>query len=948
LPFSSAARNTPEAVIRSLVRHDTAVFDVFVSYRTDDARFGAASAYERLADRFGGDRIFLDHVSLGPGDVYPASIRAAVEQARVMVVLIGHEWFGADHDIEVRLIDRENDWVRREIRRALERGIAIIPVLLDGTPLPSPDSLPPDVRGLVLRQTMEVRHRNLGRDLDRLSDAVARYLPAQASGGAASAPVPGPARPADLDALETDDHRTMGLVTTHKVTGRVVQADWLGTDLPSDGSRRSRSSRARPLILAAGVLAAVSIATIALSADHRASSSIVLGVNAPIGIILALLAIGRERDDEAVRGASTDGDRAARRNAAARRLVDEQLRLWGKEIEQRGIRRDVESSGLAKVRWRYGPAELAPTLDDVNTWPPDTTGIRPMWPDAPRILGTGLVTRLYAEVYSRLRHGRLVILGPAGSGKTAAMLTLMLDALEKVPAVTGPDGRDRPLPVPVWLTLGDWNPTTTSFPDWVVTVISRDHRYLTAREYGADVVTHLLRTGRLALFLDGFDEMPADLRGPALEKLDDEAAGIILVLASRPEAYRSALVSGRFRNAVTIMLLPLSVRAAGKYLTCDRHSYQDEWRAVAQYLRDFPTGIVAETLRTPLTLSLASIAHQDRDPTELIEPNNSRTREDLGRHLLRKYLERAYPNPRQRERAIYSLRWVADRMTSRDLAWWQIPTWISAGRHWIGALTLSLVCGAAVLFTMLGHVFNPVVIILIDVIGGLFVVIGAIQVAALMTMFGSGLMGDSIQRLREGPIFGSPTGPRALRVRLPRPADLRRQLGTGVICGSTAGLTGRLIGDLVGAGWALPFEIGFFVVGGLACAAIDVWLTPVAGEPSATPYTTYKQDRQTSLLCGAVGALVFGTAAGFSIGHVAGTAWGWYGGAFIGAVFALLFGNGDALAILFANVYLLVVEGRLVRIMRLLRDAHDRQVLRQAGAVYQFRHAELQDYLREL
>jgi hypothetical protein len=31
--------------------------------------------------------------------------------------------------------------------------------------------------------------------------------------------------------------------------------------------------------------------------------------------------------------------------------------------------------------------------------------------------------------------------------------------------------------------------------------------------------------------------------------------------------------------------------------------------------------------------------------------------------------------------------------------------------------------------------------------------------------------------------------------------------------------------------------------------------------------------------------------------------------------------------------------------MRVCEDALDRQVLRQAGAVYQFRHAELQDHL---
>jgi hypothetical protein len=41
----------------------------------------------------------------------------------------------------------------------------------------------------------------------------------------------------------------------------------------------------------------------------------------------------------------------------------------------------------------------------------------------------------------------------------------------------------------------------------------------------------------------------------------------------------------------------------------------------------------------------------------------------------------------------------------------------------------------------------------------------------------------------------------------------------------------------------------------------------------------------------------------------------------------------------------LAVGGRRVRFVPLLEDALRRQVLRQAGAVYQFRHAELQDRL---
>jgi WD40 repeat protein len=165
-------------------------FDVFVSYRTVDARFGAAAAYDSLADRFGVDRVFLDHASMGPGEPYPASIRAALDQVRVLVVLIGPEWLSTQADTGVRLVDQTGDWVRQEIRRGLERGIGIIPVLLDGTPLPLPAELPDDIRDLVTCQALEVRHRSLRADLNRLANAVARWISTRddhkyAAGGAA-------------------------------------------------------------------------------------------------------------------------------------------------------------------------------------------------------------------------------------------------------------------------------------------------------------------------------------------------------------------------------------------------------------------------------------------------------------------------------------------------------------------------------------------------------------------------------------------------------------------------------------------------------------------------------------------------------------------------------------------------------------------------------------------
>jgi tetratricopeptide (TPR) repeat protein len=147
-------------------------FDIFINYRDADARFGAAATYELLAGRFDRSRMFLDNQSMGPGSVYPEQINAALESTRVLVVLIGPAWL-IDTDGTQPPIHRETDWVRREIRRAIERAIPIVPVLLDGTSLPDPQLLPADIRSLVHRQATSVRHHTLGVDVRRLADHLA-------------------------------------------------------------------------------------------------------------------------------------------------------------------------------------------------------------------------------------------------------------------------------------------------------------------------------------------------------------------------------------------------------------------------------------------------------------------------------------------------------------------------------------------------------------------------------------------------------------------------------------------------------------------------------------------------------------------------------------------------------------------------------------------------------
>ncbi|HEX4724180.1 MAG TPA: tetratricopeptide repeat protein [Pseudonocardiaceae bacterium] len=165
--------------------------DIFVNYRSADARFGAAATYELLANRFDRTRIFLDNQSIGPGGDYPDRLRAALESMRVLLVLIGPRWLATDPRSPDRLlIHDEQDWVRQEISRAFERSVRVVPILLDGSPLPDAAILPDVIRQLVSCQAVQVSHLRLGADIDQLADQLAELVPGLGPAKARLVPVP--------------------------------------------------------------------------------------------------------------------------------------------------------------------------------------------------------------------------------------------------------------------------------------------------------------------------------------------------------------------------------------------------------------------------------------------------------------------------------------------------------------------------------------------------------------------------------------------------------------------------------------------------------------------------------------------------------------------------------------------------------------------------------------
>lgn len=616
-------------------------------------------------------------------------------------------------------------------------------------------------------------------------------------------------------------------------------------------------------------------------------------------------------------------------SVAADRLAEATAARW---LSEAGRRRIV-TPAPATVRWRWAAGDFASQRADVAVRPAPGTGPLPL-PDLREpgeLLGSGVVTRLHEEVYARLPHGRLVLLGEPGAGKTGAMILLLLAALASRGSVAS-DQRIR-VPVPVWLTMGGWDPGTVTLQEWAVSTMNRDYPFLRARDYGFDVARELVRRGRVALFLDGLDEMPEGKRGQAIKCISDEAQSLRIVMTSRTEEYGHVLQSNRLDNTAVVELRPIRPAAAADYLLLGQAGpRQPQWETLADHLRENPSSVAARALDNPLTLSLVRDVYSSGDPVALTVTDLFSTVEAIRAHLIDQTLVTAYPPRARRAYGTAWLTWVSHHMgTSRDLLWWHIPAWIPRWQLMIatGSCTV-LACGLWVWF-WLG--FN--------VPGGL--------VYALIFGCASGLVTGFMSRR-------DPREPRALVIRKPQWRELGRiaWVETQLVIACAIAVSGLALWvNKLGTGttgWDFVSVLIFLLLSTplawLPFGFLALWSTPIAGSRSATPVGSYRSDCRASVVCG----LAVGLAAGLAPALFIASYGNWHAGLVIGAA---LFAVGSTVGLASGQVPMVWVSElvltfqlrRSVHFIHFMEDALARQVLRQAGSVYQFRHSTLQERL---
>jgi WD40 repeat protein len=597
-----------------------------------------------------------------------------------------------------------------------------------------------------------------------------------------------------------------------------------------------------------------------------------------------------------------------------------------------------------------------------------------------------------ARSFARIPSGRLVVLGEPGAGKTVIALMITLGLL---------DDRRPGDPVPVLLSASSWDPISESMDEWIVHGLGG--AYYNGR---SETPALLLRHHLLLPVIDGLDEIPEAQRRSAIRSINQAVRGDRpVVVTCRAIEYEDLIQSGApvLRRAPVIEVLPIRSQDTVRYLDNLLWPPGTAWDDVSRHLAVRPASPLSSALSTPLMVSVARTVYQrlGGDPTELLSDGFD-SRHAIEDFLTDRVVEAAYAPAApdlgepvvptavaDRWDAVSARRWLTFMAEylhcyrERDFTWWLLSQRLLS--PWVGpALGIGggvlMMISIAVWIAVTGGSATPglsVTIVVGAATGGAF--------AVLVTLVWYAAAGRSPGRLS----FTRAGSGRRLRY------GLRNGLAAALIPVVT-GLLGLAATITVSNSWSTR-NTELFLEGTAVAVAVSAviglslalhsWLdAPPRAAAKASPLDFMRQDRRSawlgSIAAGGVVAVLTlpGVVCGAVVGSVtAKLASGWAGWPEASEFTRLaraeshdvtlgIFGSPILLAggavllpavIISCLVFLtrawprfiltrllLAGSGRLPwNLPAFLADARARDLLRQSGGAYQFRHIRLQEHL---
>jgi len=295
-----------------------------------------------------------------------------------------------------------------------------------------------------------------------------------------------------------------------------------------------------------------------------------------------------------------------------------------------------------------------------------TMELRSTAPAGPAAVNGAGLARLWQE------SGWLVLLGEPGAGKSELLIAMLVEMLR----AREPTGQ-----VPVLIPIASWEAHRDGLYDWLERWLIANYPFLAepGDEDGPSLARGLLDDDRIAFVLDGFDELPLDLRHVALTKMAAEARRPRrLLLAGRTRAYREATSMPRRARAglpaaEVVTVSPLAPAEVVEYLR-NGAATPAAWTPLAEAMAADED--LRRTFSTPLMVMLADTTYNPvaAGPGPPIAHLVAMPPGDLRQFLFRRFLPVKYG-----DRAEQARRWLRQLVSSpatagsaADIAWWRL------------------------------------------------------------------------------------------------------------------------------------------------------------------------------------------------------------------------------------------------------------------------------------
>ena len=142
---------------------------LFICYRRDDVADFVGRLSDRLESAFGHDAILKDVDIVPLGSDYRVFLGRTIKNCGTMIVVIGKDWH-----VKAGSAEALSDPVRAEIELALNLGLRVFPVLVQGAHMPSSEELPQSIRALAFINAAVIRSDpDFKQDVTRLINQIA-------------------------------------------------------------------------------------------------------------------------------------------------------------------------------------------------------------------------------------------------------------------------------------------------------------------------------------------------------------------------------------------------------------------------------------------------------------------------------------------------------------------------------------------------------------------------------------------------------------------------------------------------------------------------------------------------------------------------------------------------------------------------------------------------------